>query len=241
MYTFPSRKIRMYTRRLPIAQIAFVTIGIFFTAATLVFAQHTATPQADAKPVTKKIAKQTNIKQNKLTPTPSLVSHKNHLSLTPTPTIQKGLGGTNLQITANPTLFPTSSISPTSISVAPTTPPAITSGSGSLIDQVNAYRASQGLGPVQVSTETCNFASTRAQEITTNFSHDGFNSRLSGGTLPYAHWTAVTENIAETANPQSVVQLWINSPEHAANMRADTPYVCIQQNGNYYAYEGMKP
>jgi uncharacterized protein YkwD len=245
MYIFPSRKMRMLYRRLPIARLAFLTIGIFFTAATIVFAQHNAAPSenstpkiAEIKPSPKKIAQHTQT-----TPTPKPTKKVNP-SFTPTPIISdKGIGGLILSptpLTSSPT--PTTSNSPTILpTTAPTSPPPSNNATGSILDQVNAYRASQGLGPVQSNSETCNFATTRAQEIISNFSHDGFNSRLSSNTLPYAHWSAVTENIAQTSNPQNVVPMWINSPGHAANMRADTPYVCIQQNGNYYAYEGMKP
>jgi hypothetical protein len=238
MFIFPSRKIRMHLRRLPIAKITLLTIGIFFTAATLVFAQHnnsTNTNTTTNKHV--RISPKPTALLAKISPSPKPT--RIFISPTPTVSIEKpGIGGVKIQPTQTPsTSTPVPTAIPTTIPTTP--PPSITSG-GSLIDQVNAYRASQGLSPVQTSSETCSFASTRAQEISTNFSHDGFNSRLSGHTLPYASWSAVTENIAQTSNPQDVVTMWINSPGHAANMRADTPYVCIQQNGQYFAYEGMK-
>ena len=106
--------------------------------------------------------------------------------------------------------------------------------------EVNTYRASQGLPSVQSHPEVCAFAKKRAEEIVTNFNHDGFSKRTKDKTLPYTRWSNVTENIAMTTNPEEVVTLWINSPGHAENMRADTPYVCIAQSGNYYAYEGMR-
>jgi len=109
------------------------------------------------------------------------------------------------------------------------------------MNQINAYRASQGLSSVQTSDQTCNFASIRAKEISTSFNHDGFNQRISSKTLPYTSWSKVTENIAMTSDYKSVVSMWQNSAGHAANMRAETPYVCVVQNGNYYAYEGMRP
>ncbi len=110
-----------------------------------------------------------------------------------------------------------------------------------IMQGINAYRASQGLGAVRTSTETCAFASIRAQEINGSFSHDGFQSRADSKTLPYSSWSGITENIAMTSDYKSVVDMWANSPGHAANMRANTPYVCVRQNGNYFAYEGMKP
>ncbi len=110
-----------------------------------------------------------------------------------------------------------------------------------VIQGINTYRASQGLGAVRTSAETCAFAATRAQEINGSFSHDGFQSRADNKSLPYSSWSGITENIAMTSDYKNVVDMWANSPGHAANMRADTPYVCVRQNGNYFAYEGMKP
>ncbi len=110
-----------------------------------------------------------------------------------------------------------------------------------IIQGINAYRAAQGLGAVRTSAETCAFAETRAQEINGSFSHDGFQSRADNKSLPYSSWSGITENIAMTPDYKSVVDMWANSPGHAANMRANTPYVCVRQNGNYFAYEGMKP
>lgn len=105
---------------------------------------------------------------------------------------------------------------------------------------VNQYRTSLGLPPVQSSLQTCAFAKIRAQEITQHFTHDGFYKRVNSHTVPYAYWTRAVENIAETPNFKEVATLWKNSPEHALNMRDNTPYVCIVQDGNYYAYEGMR-
>jgi uncharacterized protein YkwD len=109
------------------------------------------------------------------------------------------------------------------------------------MNAINVYRSSQGLSSVQADKNTCDFAATRAQEIVGNFNHDGFQNRINTHTLPYPSYHMVTENIAMTSNYQDVVNMWINSPGHAANMRADTPYVCVAKSGNYYAYEGWKP
>ena len=109
-----------------------------------------------------------------------------------------------------------------------------------MIKKINAYRDQQGLAPVQKNDETCNFAKIRAQEIMSHYSHDGFNQRLTNGTLPYSNWVGATENIAMADNYKQVVSIWVHSASHAKNMRADTPFVCVIQNGRYFAYEGMK-
>jgi len=109
-----------------------------------------------------------------------------------------------------------------------------------LLNAVNAYRSSLSLYPVKTSFQTCAFAKTRAQEIAKSFSHDLFYGRVNSHMMPYVSWSRATENIAETTDYKQVVTLWKNSPGHAANMRDNTPYVCIQQYGNYFAYEGMR-
>ena len=110
-----------------------------------------------------------------------------------------------------------------------------------LLKEINAYRSQYGLSPVRTSTQTCAFAKIRAREIVSDFEHTGFRGRINNKTLPYTSWTAVTENIATTYDYKRVVSLWIKSPSHAENMHKNTPFVCVQRQGNYYAYEGMKP
>lgn len=110
-----------------------------------------------------------------------------------------------------------------------------------IIKEINAYRASLKLKPVQINDETCDFAKIRAAEITTNFSHDGFNRRAKAGALPYKHWSVITENIAMTSDYKEVEKMWEHSPGHAKNMRDNTTYVCVVRQGKYFAYLGMTP
>lgn len=110
-----------------------------------------------------------------------------------------------------------------------------------LLNGINIYRATFGLSPVRSSSQTCAFATIRAKEIINSFSHDGFYKRVNNHTIPYARWSHATENIAEAPSYKNVVKLWADSSGHAANMRDNTPYICIQQYRNYYAFEGMRP
>ncbi len=160
----------------------------------------------------------------KPTPTPTKIITIS----SPTPT--KAITNASPSPTPSPTKLPT---------VIPTAVPTDTITY--IMNEINKYRASQGLSSVTTSSETCNFATIRAAEIVTSFNHTGFQNRINNKTLPYTSWTKVTENIALTSQYKDVVNMWINSPGHAANMRADTPFVCVRQNGNNYAYEGMKP
>jgi len=171
--------------------------------------------------------------------TPSDIHQRFRPTVTPTPTEQPPLS-------VRPSPTPTSRITP-SPSMPPSATPTPTSSSAIsdvqifLLQEVNTYRSSQGLSAVKSSQETCDFAKVRAKEISTSFNHDGFTQRYTNHTIPYARWSRITENIAMTSNYKQVVSLWVNSPGHAANMRADTPFVCVAQFGNYFAYEGMKP
>jgi uncharacterized protein YkwD len=154
---------------------------------------------------------------------------------------------------ATPTIYiapsptPSPIATPTAIAkrkpiLKPTSEPQIPTGNeiAFIMEEINKYRSAHGLGFVQTNGETCSFAATRAAEIVANFSHDGFQSRIDNKTLPFT-WSSVTENIAMTTDYKEVVKMWENSPGHAVNMRADTPFVCVRQSGNYFAYVGMKP
>ena len=109
------------------------------------------------------------------------------------------------------------------------------------MNAINDYRHQNGLSDVHTERYTCDFAKTRSQEIVANFNHDGFTKRMESKTLPYPGYTQITENIAMTSDYHQVVQMWINSPGHAENMRKDTPSVCVASSGDYYAYEGWRP
>lgn len=109
-----------------------------------------------------------------------------------------------------------------------------------IMGEINAYRHSLGLSSVQMNDVICNFAKVRAQEISVDFSHKGYEDRVANHTLPYTY-SISTENLAKTNDYTRVVTLWKNSPGHAENMRKDTPFVCVEEVGDYYAYEGMKP
>lgn len=143
-------------------------------------------------------------------------------------------------VTRSPSLTPTRK--PTAVP-KPTAaaPAAMDSVQTALLNAVNAYRKNLGLSAVQADSRSCSFAMTRAKEIAADFSHAGFDSRISNHTLPYPSYTLVSENLAMNSNPDNVVSQWANSAPHAANMQRDTPYVCVGHSGNYYAYEGWKP
>lgn len=126
-------------------------------------------------------------------------------------------------------------------SVTPFPDPSPVKKGNSILDQVNQYRAKYGLNKVIENAAACAFARLRLEEVAQQFNHDGFQNRIKSGTLPYPDYSRVTENLAKTNASENVVPMWSNSPAHAANMREDTPYVCIARSGEYYVYEGWKP
>ena len=111
----------------------------------------------------------------------------------------------------------------------------------SLINQINSFRSSKGMSPVSENTETCAFAKTRADEIVSNFNHDGFTGRANSNSLPYPAYSSVAENIAMNGDSNQVVPGWINSPGHAENLLKDVPFGCVRNSGNYFAFEAWKP
>lgn len=135
----------------------------------------------------------------------------------------------------------TSTPAPASEDSSPKTNTVASNNSGDLLSQVNAYRSTKGLPPVSTDPHTCEFANTRAVEITSTFNHDGFSSRINSKNLPYPSYSEIAENIAMSSNPADVVQAWIDSPGHNENMLKNTPYACIGNSGNYYAYESWRP
>ncbi len=97
------------------------------------------------------------------------------------------------------------------------------------------------MSQVSENTETCAFASARANEISSNFNHDGFTNRVNSNTLPYPTYSTVAENIAMNSDASQVVPGWINSPGHAENMLKDVPFGCVKNSGNYFAFEAWRP
>lgn len=170
-----------------------------------------------------------------------LRSLNNHPSPTKTPTPTPKVSSTpTLTPSPTPTLTPT----PTQINL-PSGSPSPTAVSNEsiktyLMNEVNAYRRSQGLTEVTTDPYTCDFAKIRAKEISINFNHSGFNERVNSKTLPYPSYSKITENISMNSDYKRVVPGWIASSGHAQNMHADTPFVCIEKYGKYYAYEGLR-
>lgn len=97
------------------------------------------------------------------------------------------------------------------------------------VDELNAaqndYRRDQGLNTLGVDAILCTVAGERAKEISTNFSHDGFESTIERNDV---NRSAVGENIA--SGPLSGVHFvqwaWDRSTGHRENMLRDWSAGC---------------
>ena len=219
---------------LPVAIVSVISLSFYL----LLTSDHSKFPVSQASAASRR----QRIARLRLTPTPTITIKS---LITPTPTLKPSATPTPI---LKPTATPTPTAKPTPTPTIGTTPtPTTTSPTSSdpikdyIMQKINEFRASQGKGSVTTDKYTCDFAKVRAQEISNSFNHDGFSNRINNHTLPYPSYHEVTENIAMTSDYKEVVTMWANSPGHAENMRADTPYVCVEKFGDYYSYEGWRP
>ena len=92
---------------------------------------------------------------------------------------------------------------------------------------VNDYREQEGLTKLDTNHTLCEFANTRAKEIMSDWSHDGwkedkkYRKLFSSSGENLAKWSE-TENVG-----QAILGAWINSPTHKKILRGDYEYGCI--------------
>ena len=114
--------------------------------------------------------------------------------------------------------------------------PALLAAASAALDLVNQERAAAGLSALSWSNGLAAAASVRAKEIVTVFSHtrpDGSDWWTVDGNIMFG------ENLAEFYNtPESVVQAWMNSPTHRANILEGEYLTCgisiYEVNGDWY-------
>lgn len=126
------------------------------------------------------------------------------------------------QTTSNTTITKNQTTQETFTNSPLTTPTATGSSyAQQVIDLVNAQRAQSGLAPVSTNNSISTEALVRAQEIESTFSHtrpDGssFYTALTQYAVPYS---GAGENIAYgQSTPEQVMQSWMNSSGHRANI-----------------------
>ncbi|MFR1296851.1 MAG: CAP domain-containing protein [Coprobacillus cateniformis] len=98
----------------------------------------------------------------------------------------------------------------------------------------NRERAKQGLAALQWSDSLYETAKIRAKEIVTQFSH----TRPNGGDIfdmIQISWKSAGENIGMgTPLASSMVNMWMNSAGHKANILADNTHAAVAKYGNYW-------
>lgn len=90
-----------------------------------------------------------------------------------------------------------------------------------VLNLVNKERRSQGLSALSLSAEARQAARVRAKEIVSSFSHTRPNGTSCFTVLNEigAKYTSAGENIAKgQKTPEQVVEAWMNSPSHRANI-----------------------
>ena len=109
-----------------------------------------------------------------------------------------------------------------------------------VLEIVNVERAKHHLRPLRLADDLNRYADIRAKEIVRLFSHTRPNGESALNIIPRCRYKG--ENIAAgTPSPQSVMEQWMNSPGHRANiLSADFEELgvgyCFDDDGQYRHY-----
>lgn len=111
-----------------------------------------------------------------------------------------------------------------------------------ILRQINTYRASKTLPPLQLNEAITAVATQHSEEMASKaipFSHQGFDKRTALIFSQLPRPKAIAENIALTYdNPLTVVNLWLKSPLHKKNIEGDYNLtgigVAYDKNGHPY-------
>lgn len=145
--------------------------------------------------------------------------------------------GSTVSFQVLPTFAPPSSGSyvrqpPLELEILPSPTPDVIEKS-SVWDLVQRWRADNGLPMYQQNDRVCEIAQQRLNEVKTNWSHDGFRWERfcpNGDCL-------LSENLARKfSTEQSVLDGWLSSSSHRANLQKDYQYACIATDGNYVVH-----
>ena len=128
---------------------------------------------------------------------------------------------------------------------------AATSDSARVVELVNGERAARGLAPLAWEDRLASSAGAYAQYMASAnfFSHtgaDGSNAVARDEAAGYVDWSFLGENLAAgQPTPERVVQGWMNSPAHRANILSGEAceigigkaYNPVSRFGNYWTME----
>jgi hypothetical protein len=84
----------------------------------------------------------------------------------------------------------------------------------------------------------CRYAKTRLDQLKTDYSHRLFLKEVRN----YFPTEDVAENISEGyLNEKMILNAWLSSASHEANLKKDYTYSCIATDGNYVVHLFMNP
>lgn len=99
-----------------------------------------------------------------------------------------------------------------------------------LMSLIQDWRYDNYLSPYTKLDSVCRYANLRLTEIKKNFSHDGFYDKTN---YPCEN-CRLGENLAHGyGSPTDVLNAWLKSASHAANLKDDFKYSCIRTDGEY--------
>jgi len=93
---------------------------------------------------------------------------------------------------------------------------------------VNNYRYDHHLSALYIDPQLCDIATSRSQEIHTQFSHDAFAAHVSAGDYNYVGFSSIGENLWQGSfSAVHIVEFgWDRSPGHQANLKGDWTRGC---------------
>ncbi len=106
-----------------------------------------------------------------------------------------------------------------------------------LLNGINQYRTAHDLSIIKENQATCTFATIRAIQIMSDFSHTQFYILVHQSWVPGGMWH---ENLAKDfVNENDVLLAWEHSPTHNANLLSSMTNGCVRHIGNYWTFEGF--
>lgn len=106
-----------------------------------------------------------------------------------------------------------------------------------ILSDLNRYRESYHLAPIEKDERLCKLANIRVEQIQTDWSHKQFQTELDKISTMRGGFH---ENLARTFEPEDVVSAWSMSlaGHREAMLIPEMKYGCVVQMGDYYTFEG---